>query len=161
MSTKTKFQKVIAAIRKAGGDDYPKAMMTGQQMAKNTATVNCGGEWRSAEYSEMLAATVTADPGFQKFLKEENATANIERNPFGGVQIRINFKKEEKTMEKVMEIKEVKDELTGEVAEVEVKETEDGFEFEERELGECDFGKGKTVLDEDGVEAPEVTMGEA
>ena len=143
MSTKTKFQKVIAAIRKEVGGDYPKAMMTGQQMKKNTATVNCGGEWRSKEFSEMLAAQVTADPGFQKFLKEENATANIEANPFGGVQVRINFKKEEETMEKVMEIKEVKDELTGEVAEVEVKETEDGFTFEET------------------VKAPEVTMVEA
>lgn len=51
------------------------------------------------------------------------------------------FKKEEETMSGTLEIKEVKDELTGEVAEVEVKETEDGFEFEEK--------------------APEVTMVEA
>lgn len=41
---KKMFQKTISAIRKEMDDDYPKAMMTGQQMAKNTATVNCGGE---------------------------------------------------------------------------------------------------------------------
>ena len=42
---KRDFQKVISAIRKEmGGGEYPKAMCTGQQMKKRTATVNCGGE---------------------------------------------------------------------------------------------------------------------
>lgn len=55
---KKDFQKVIKAIRdslpketqyystgeirKVASPEYPKAMMTAQQMRKNTATVNCG-----------------------------------------------------------------------------------------------------------------------
>lgn len=91
MELKKDFQKVIGAIRKDQRGDYPKAMMTGQQMAKNTATVNCGGEWRSAQYSWELADLVTRDERFVQFLARHNATAHIEPNPFGGSQVRINY----------------------------------------------------------------------
>ncbi len=53
IQNKRDFQKVISAIRKEmGGGEYPKAMCTGQQMEKRTATVNCGGEWYSSKSAE-------------------------------------------------------------------------------------------------------------
>lgn len=89
---KKEFAKVIGKIRKENDDAFPKAMMTGQQVAKGTATVNCGGEWRSADYSMGLAMKVNADPRFQEFLTKYGAMAVIESNSFGGVQVRIYYK---------------------------------------------------------------------
>ena len=88
---KKELQKVIGKIRKDTGDEYPKAMMTGQQMAKRTATVNCGGEWRNKETCARYADMVETDPRFLAFLAEFGATAHREPNPFGGVQIRIHY----------------------------------------------------------------------
>lgn len=88
---KKRFQKTISAIRNERGGNYPKAMMTGQQMAKNTATVNCGGEWKSAEACLKIAKETATDPRFLVFLLECDAKAKIEPNPFGGYQIRINY----------------------------------------------------------------------
>ena len=89
---KKDFQKAIGAIRKEMNSQYPKAMMTGQQMRKNTATVNCGGEHRSEQYSVELACQVIDDKRFKEFLTTYNATAEIEKNPFGGFQIRLHFR---------------------------------------------------------------------
>ena len=94
---KKDFQKVIKSIREQISAyegktyEFPKAMMTGQQMDKNTATVNCGGEWRSAEYSKEIADVVMTHSEFQVFLIKYQAKAHIEENKFGGVQIRINY----------------------------------------------------------------------
>ena len=88
---KKEFQKTISTFRKESGKSFPKAMMTGQQMTKRTATVNCGGEWYSAEGSKMIAQTVMNDERFKTFLTKCEATAAIEPNPFGGVQIRIHY----------------------------------------------------------------------
>lgn len=75
---KKEFQKVIATIRKelnkAAGCafDYPKAMMTGQQMRKNTATVNCG-------HSFTRRNQVLQHPAFMAFCKKYNAVATAEQ----------------------------------------------------------------------------------
>lgn len=94
---KKEFQKVISKIRndrkKETGNkncEYPKAMMTGQQIKKNTATVNCGGEWYGEESKE-LANAVMQDERFKQLIGKYNAKASTEVNPFGGVQIRINY----------------------------------------------------------------------
>lgn len=74
---KKEFQKVVATIRKelnaeAGkAYEYPKAMMTGQQMRKNTATVNCG-------HSFTRPAKVFEHPAFKAFLQKHNAAASTE-----------------------------------------------------------------------------------
>ena len=100
---KPKFQKVIGKIR-AGlimenpKAKYPKAMLTSQQAAKGTATVNCGGEWASAQFSFDLANRVMADERFQAFLKEENASAAIQQYSVGNhaaYQVRIRFQGKE------------------------------------------------------------------
>lgn len=88
---KKKLQKTIKAIRSEIGGEYPKAMMTGQQEAKRTATVNCGGEWRSAEKALKMAKEVATDPRFLVFLAECDASAKIEMNSFGAYQIRITY----------------------------------------------------------------------
>lgn len=94
---KKALQKTVKGIREdlnaANGtaSDFPKTMMTGQQMAKNTATVNCGGEWASAEKSLARANAVVADSRFKNFLAEAGATAKIEVTNFGSYQVRINY----------------------------------------------------------------------
>ena len=93
-TTKKDFQKTIKAIRNTisivTGEDqeFPKAMMTGQQEAKNTATVNCG---RRRESTEAVAKVVMDDPLFRGFLAQYKAKANIEINSEGKTQVRINF----------------------------------------------------------------------
>ena len=88
---KKDFQKVINSIRKDVGNDFPKAMMTGQQVVKRTATVNCGGEWKSPEYTKNLAEMVMRDSRFKDFLSKWGVTSAVEKNPFGGFQIRIFY----------------------------------------------------------------------
>lgn len=91
---KKQFQKTIKAIREElfAGNEYPKAMMTTQQMEKNTATVNCGGEWWRPEQSHDIAGETIIHPAFKKLIEESNATATIEPvGKCGGVQIRINY----------------------------------------------------------------------
>lgn len=94
---KKDFQKVIKAIRDAKNkecgtnSEFPKAMMTRQQIAKGTATVNCGGEWGSLEGTTYRANKVMNDERFTEFLTRWNATAKIEMNSFGTAQIRINY----------------------------------------------------------------------
>lgn len=92
---KKEFQKVVARIRAEQNatqerkSEYPKAMMTGQQQAKGTATINCSG-------SSTLAAGVINHPAIVAFLRSHNATAAAEAVNYGGWtqhQIRINFPK--------------------------------------------------------------------
>ena len=103
MNVKKTFQKTVSEIRKdwrvkrnTPGGEYPKAMMTSQQEAKNTATVNCGGEWVSSSFSKDLAEYVINDERFQKFLSDAGAEATIEK-VYGrnyvvpGCQVRISF----------------------------------------------------------------------
>lgn len=91
---KREFSKTVSKIRKDEGDAFPKAMMTGQQMAKGTATVNCGGEWRRTEYCMSLANRVMEDERFKAFLAKCGAVAEIELNQQGRPQIRIYYKAE-------------------------------------------------------------------
>lgn len=94
---KKNLQKTVKAIRddinatKDRPSDFPKAMMTNQQMEKNTATVNCGGEWANAKTSMERVNAVMNDARFAKFLAECGATAKVEPTPFGSYQIRINY----------------------------------------------------------------------
>lgn len=88
--TKKEFQKVIKEIRL--GHQYPKAMMTGQQIRNNTATVNCGGEHWPESYTRELAEEVMEDRRFQEFLSRHDAEAKIEQNSLQAWQIRIYFK---------------------------------------------------------------------
>jgi len=91
---KKEFQKVVARIRaernksRERKSEYPKAMMTGQQIKKRTATVNCCG-------NKTLAAEVAAHPDFIAFLRKHNATARLEEVSFGSSytqqQVRIIF----------------------------------------------------------------------
>ncbi len=89
--TKKKFQKMIAVIRedvrKEFGlpDDYeyPKAMLTSQQAANGTATVNCGKE---VGKSFQIGKRVLHDPRFEKFMDEERVVvARIE-----AIQLYVN-----------------------------------------------------------------------
>ena len=91
---KKEFQETIAAIRKElGSTEYPKAMCTGAQYAKGTATVNCGGEWRPTSSAE-TANRVMQHPKFAALLKAHNATAAYEQGRYYNMswtQIRIHF----------------------------------------------------------------------
>lgn len=95
--TKKEFQKVIGSIRnedrKANNHkrDFPKAMMTNHQMEKETATVNCGGEWYGKEIAEYNANLVLKDQRFLSFLDKYGAKATTETNSFGAYQIRLTF----------------------------------------------------------------------
>lgn len=99
MNIKKEFQKTIGEIRKdwrvkrnTPKGEYPKAMMTSQQEAHNTATVNCGGEHCS--FSRDLADFVLADERFQKFLSDAGAEAAKEMFYHGSCpayQVRVNF----------------------------------------------------------------------
>lgn len=94
MDRKKDFQKVISKIRKDLGYEYPKAMMTGQQIRKNTATVNCGGEWLKSETNVEICDYVINDPRFISFLDRNHATAHLEPTAYGAkkyLQIRIHF----------------------------------------------------------------------
>lgn len=97
MDTKKAFQKCIKTIRDERSNnigrktEFPKAMMTGQQMMKGTATVNCGGEWYGNR-SKPIAEQVMEDVRFRKFLEEYDGEACIEHNPqFDSYQVRIYF----------------------------------------------------------------------
>ena len=99
MDVKKRFQKTVCEIRKdwrvkrgTPKGEYPKAMMTSQQEANNTATVNCGGEWCS--FSKELADYVMNDERFQKFLSDACAEATMEkfyRGSCPGYQVRLVF----------------------------------------------------------------------
>ena len=99
MNVKKQFQKTISEIRNDWRElrgtprgEYPKAMMTSQQEAKNTATVNCGGEWCS--FSGELSKFVLNDERFQKFLSDAGAEAvreDVWNMGCHGYQVRINF----------------------------------------------------------------------
>lgn len=92
--TKKAFQRVIANIRKETGDQFPKAMMTSQQMNKCTATVNCGGEFKGTESSKELAEKVLNDERFLTFLEKNKAAAAVEAISISNkmvYQVRILF----------------------------------------------------------------------
>lgn len=99
-SAKKDLQKLTKKIREEwDSGEFPKAMMTGQQALKRTATINCGGEWRSANKSEKMAAAILARPDFVEFLKTWNAEACAEKvnsgaHSNGYKQVRIYFKGE-------------------------------------------------------------------
>ena len=92
---KKDFQKTIARIRaeinaqKMFHSSYPKAMLTGQQEAKCTATVNC-----ACYDGEQLARDIMARPDFVALLNRNNATAKIESVKCGSYtqrQIRVDY----------------------------------------------------------------------
>jgi len=95
--TKKAFQKAIKGIREDRNamlerkSDFPKPMMTKKQMEKLEATVNCGGEWGSAESTKAIADMVMADERFKTFLNDFRAEAKLELNNFNTYQIRITF----------------------------------------------------------------------
>ena len=89
--TKKDFAKTITAIRKdLHTVEFPKAMMTGQQEAKRTCTVNCNGRHQGLTSADM-ASTVLNDPRFTAMLDRNNAHAVIEDNPEGFKQIRVRW----------------------------------------------------------------------
>lgn len=91
MEKKKEFQKVIKEIR--AGRPYPKAMMTGQQERKGTATVNCGGAWKPSTVTREIAEEVIEDKAFQAFLARHSATAELEFvKQDNAWQIRIYFR---------------------------------------------------------------------
>lgn len=88
---KKEFQKAVKTIRAEiapEGCAYPKAMMTGQQVNKGTATVNCGR-------SQSTAQLVIKHRAFVEYLKQWNATATIETATdaynCAQTQIRLHF----------------------------------------------------------------------
>lgn len=97
-TTKKAFQKVIKEIRAeidptiSRRNEYPKPMMTKKQMDKDEATVNCGGEWGSAESTKTIADAVLTDKRFEEFLHNFRADASIELNNFNTYQIRVKFR---------------------------------------------------------------------
>lgn len=107
---KKAFAKVITKIRKdMGTDSYPKAMMTRQQEAKNTCTVNCDspikGTWAIVDGrhtftphpeqrdSLAMAKEVLADQRLIDLLATCNAKATVEPIPQtkAGYQVRIRW----------------------------------------------------------------------
>ena len=62
-----------------------------QKVDKKQATVNCGGEWSTAEKTKQIVELVLNDSRFIKFLSDNSATAKTEYNNFGSFQIRIYF----------------------------------------------------------------------
>lgn len=94
------FQSIIGDLRTKRNiqlgvkEQHPKAMMSNYQMAKNSATVNCGGEWRGREYSQQIADYVMGSQAFTEMIKAYNAKADIETVIEPGkqyVQIRIRW----------------------------------------------------------------------
>ena len=68
------------ALRQISGYDsrkqYPKAMMTATQAAKNIATVNCGGGFHHNAKAEALM--VLENEQFLELLARHNATAQLD-----------------------------------------------------------------------------------
>jgi hypothetical protein len=98
MNIKKDFQKVIKAIRDDRNNRlqingcFPKAIMTQVQAEKGQATVNCGGEWTTAEKSKERAVEVMQDSRFVEFLEKANAKATIEyNNAVNAYQVRLFF----------------------------------------------------------------------
>ena len=97
MDNKKALQKVVKILRDERSKhlgqktEFPKAMMTGQQAMKGTATVNCGGEW-FGNRSKPIAEAVMEDKRFRDFLEAYDGEACIEHNPrFDSYQVRIYF----------------------------------------------------------------------
>lgn len=90
---KKQFAKTVSDIRKTlGTKEFPKAMMTGQQEANHTCTVNCNDRWnRHLFNSSELASAVLRDCRFSDMLHDNNAVAVIEDNPDGFKQIRVRW----------------------------------------------------------------------
>ena len=85
---KKEFQKLIKEIRE-NGNEYPKAMMTGAQMEKSQATVNCG---YFPDESKAIADKLMTVESFKTFLNKYEATAHIEYDRSkDAYQIRIKF----------------------------------------------------------------------
>lgn len=105
---KKDLQKLVKIIRDelsqvSGGyrSDYPKAMMTGQQMERRTATINCGYTYtQGAEKEEIVrlfrqrANFIMEDQRFMNFCEGYDAISYVEEVKVSGttqVQIRINY----------------------------------------------------------------------
>jgi len=88
---KRAFVKTVTKIRKAlGTTDYPKAMMTGAQQAKGTATINCDCHRKEMDPMAMQDLLFT-DPLLLELLADQGATAHKEMSKDGFPQIRINY----------------------------------------------------------------------
>ena len=103
MDIKKDFQKVVKQIR----DDlnrnaerknaYPKAMMTGQQVKKRTATINCG-EYADSSFVQVAgdrANKIMNDERFKRFCNiygvKEAYVERVKREVYTTTQIRINY----------------------------------------------------------------------
>lgn len=94
VQVKKEFQKIVGKVRKelntkyGTSYEYPKAMMTGQQIKKRTATINCSR-------SQRMACEVINHPAVIAFLRSNNAAAKLEQVQDGGWgtqhQVRIYF----------------------------------------------------------------------
>ena len=102
MDIKKDFQKVVKAIRDdlnhitERKNEYPKAMMTGQQIKKRTTTINCGeyAGLRLVQYANDLAFRILYDDLFENFCNAYGVVAYIERITRGvytTTQIRIKY----------------------------------------------------------------------
>ena len=69
---------------------YPKLMMTAVQMAKGTATINCGYHSHSGEDNEK-AERILSNPTINELLKKYNGTMKKEKGSEETWQIRINY----------------------------------------------------------------------
>ena len=97
---KKELQKIVKAYRDSKPDaqdwrgnpcrdEYPKAMMTSQQMAKQTATINFG--YDTAAHQEELAE-FTGSEAFKSFMKQNGLIyAGKELNQDNNIQIRIRW----------------------------------------------------------------------
>lgn len=93
---KKDFQKVIRTLKKEWqSGSYPKPMMTGAQMERDTATVNCS---YMSDRSKELAEKVINDERFIQFLNKHNITAEVETIMHNGMhetypinQVRLHY----------------------------------------------------------------------
>lgn len=87
---KKEFQLTIKAIRKElGYGAFPKAMLTGAQEVKRTATVNCGFDYYDKMKTEAIVHEVFEHELFREMLKHNDAGAFIETQGVWVKQIRI------------------------------------------------------------------------
>lgn len=70
--------------------EYPKAMMTSQQMTNNTATINCGHS--RSERSQNNARDLIAYPPFVEWVQKYNVkSVQVELNPDNCYQVRVRY----------------------------------------------------------------------
>lgn len=76
-------------VRKISSPEYPKAMMTDQQMRKNTATINFG--WNSEKALDKLETFKKYEPFVIWCESYKVKNIGVELNSDNRYQLRINF----------------------------------------------------------------------